>query len=58
MKPHRTQIEKKSSQTGKNPSQTGLNRFCPKNKPNQIETGWFEPVSVFLKKIQFSFFFL
>jgi hypothetical protein len=64
---------KKLSQTGKKPSQAGKNRakpknqakpvwtgFCPK-KPNRIETGRFEPVSVrfrfFYKKIQCGYFF-
>jgi hypothetical protein len=47
---HKTEIEKiKLNQTGKKPSQTNLNRFCPK-KPNRTETGQFEPISV-LKKI-------
>jgi hypothetical protein len=31
--------------------------FCPK-KPNRTKTCQFEPVSVFLKKIQFNYYFL
>jgi hypothetical protein len=34
----------------KKQSQTGLNRFFSK-KSNRTETGWFEPVLVFLKKL-------
>jgi hypothetical protein len=47
---------KKPSQT-KKLSQTGLNRFCPKQS-NWTETGRFEPILVFLKKINLIFFLI
>jgi hypothetical protein len=36
------------------PKQTEPNRFFPKNR---TETGLFDPVSVFFKKIRFGYFF-
>jgi len=54
---------KKTEPNQKNLSQNRENRakpvwtgFCPK-KPNRTETGWFDPVSVFLKKNRFGYFF-
>jgi hypothetical protein len=69
-KPNRT--EPKPKKTGKNQAKPETNRaktkpnrkkvtksvFVLKNKPNRTETGRFKPVSVFLKKIWFGYFFL
>ena len=56
---------KKPSHTEKNRAKTGKtepNRFelvFALKKPNRTETGWFDPVSVFLKnKFRFGYFFL
>jgi len=58
---------KKTESNKKKPNQIGKNRVKPKNEPNQFEsvfilkkrteTGRFEPVSVFYKKIRFNYFF-
>ena len=45
---NRQKTEKKPSQNRENQAKTG------KTEPNRTETGWFDPVSVFFQKKNFS----